>query len=93
MLRDATHGPLIKRTIMLHLDHEGVLHLEEEFLAGLLEGDALGIPGPRPTCESCWAESAMAIVLCPGEVARLRGTACVTQGRQGGAQLVPILSY
>jgi hypothetical protein len=92
MLRDATHEPLIKRTVMLHLDREGVLHLEEEFLAGLLEGDALGIPGPLPTCESCWAEAAMAIVLCPGEKARFMGTACVAEGRQGGSQLVPILS-
>jgi hypothetical protein len=92
MLRDATHEPLIKRTVMLHLDHEGVLHLEEEFLAGLLEGDALGIPGPRLTCESCWAEAAVAIVLCPGEVARFRGATCVAEGRPAGAQLVPILS-
>ena len=92
MLRDATHEPLIKRTVMLHLDHEGVLHLEEEFLAGLLEGDALGIPGPRPTCETCWTEAAVAIVLCPGEVARFRGATCVAEGRPAGAQLVPILS-
>ena len=92
MLRDATHEPLINRTVMLHLDHEGVLHLEEEFLAGLLEGDVLGIPGPRPTCETCWTEAAVAIVLCPGEVARFRGATCVAEGRPAGTQLVPILS-
>ena len=92
MLRDATHEPLIKRTVMLHLDHEGVLHLQEEVLAGLLEGDALGIPGPRPTCETCWTEAAVAIVLDPGEVARLMGATCIAEGRPAGAQLVPILS-
>jgi hypothetical protein len=58
MLRDATHEPLIKRTVMLQLDDEGVLDLHQEVLAGLLEGDALGIPGPPPTCETCWAEAA-----------------------------------
>jgi hypothetical protein len=92
MLRDATHEPLIKRTVLLQLDNEGVLHLHEEFLAGLIEGDALAIPGPLPTCESCWKEAAVAIVLCPGEVASFRGAACVAEGRQAGAQLVPILS-
>ena len=93
MLRDATHEPLIKRMVMLQLDDEGVLHLhEEEVLAGLLEGDALGIPGPPPTCETCWTEAAVAIVLCPGEVARFRGATCVAEGRPAGAQLVPILS-
>ena len=92
MLRDATHEPLINRTVMLQLDHEGVVHLHKEVLARLLEGDALGIPGPLPTCESCWAEAAMAITLCPGELARFMGAACVAEGRQGGAQLVPILS-
>jgi hypothetical protein len=92
MLRDATHEPLIKRTVMLQLDDDGVLHLQEEFLAGLIEGDALGIPGPLPTCETCWTEAAVAVVLCPGEVARFRGAACVAEGRQAGAQVVPILS-
>ena len=52
MLRDATHEPLINRTVLLQLDDEGVLHLHQEFLAGLIEGDALAIPGPLPTCES-----------------------------------------
>ena len=92
MLRDATHEPLIKRTVMLQLDDEGVLQLDEEHLGGLLQGDALAIPGPRPTCESCWAETAMAIVLCPGVVARFMGAVCVGEDRQAGAQLVPILS-
>jgi hypothetical protein len=92
MLRDATHEPLIKRTVMLQLDDDGVLHLQEEFLAGLIEGDALGIPGPLPTCETCWTEAAVAVVLCPGEVATFRGAACVAEVRQAGAQVVPILS-
>jgi hypothetical protein len=91
MLRDATHEPLIKRTVMLQLDDDGVLHLQEEFLAGLIEGDALGIPGPLPTCETCWTEAAVAVVVCPGEVATFRGAACVAEGRQAGAQVVPIL--
>jgi hypothetical protein len=92
MLRDATHEPLIKRTVVLQLDDEGALHLHEEFLTGLIEGDALGVPGPLPTCETCWTEAAVAIVLCPGEVAIFRGAACVAEGRPAGAQLVPILS-
>jgi hypothetical protein len=92
MLRDAAHEPLTNRTVLLQLDDEGVLHLHEEVLAGLIEGDALGIPGPLPTCETCWTEAAVAIVLCPGEVATFRGAACVGQGRQAGAQLVAILS-
>jgi hypothetical protein len=92
MLRDATHEPLTNRTLLLQLDDEGVLHLHEEFLAGLLEGDALGIPGPLPTCETCWTEAAVAIVLCPGEVARFRGAACVAEGRHADGRLVPILS-
>jgi hypothetical protein len=92
MLRDATHQPLINRTVLLQLDDDGVLYLHEEVLAGLRDGDALGIPGPLPTCEACWTEAAVALVLCPGEVARFRGATCVAEGRQAGAQLVPILS-
>jgi hypothetical protein len=91
MLRDATHEPLINRTVMLHLDHEGVLYLEEEVLAGLIEGDALGIPGPTPTCETCWMEAAVAISLGPGQVATFTGAACATDHRQAGVRLVPIL--
>jgi hypothetical protein len=92
MLRDATHEPLIKRTVLLQLDDEGVLDLHEEVLAGLCEGDALGIPGPLPTCETCWAEAAVAIMLGPGQVASFRGAACTTDHRQAGVRLVPILS-
>jgi hypothetical protein len=92
MLRDATHEPLINRTLLLQLDDEGVLHLHEEFLAGLCEGDALGIPGRLPTCETCWIEAAVAIVLCHGDVARFRGAACVADHRQADGRLVPIRS-
>jgi hypothetical protein len=91
MLRDATHEPLIKRTVMLQLDDEGVLHFDEVFLAGLLEGDALGIPGPLPTCESCWTEAAVAIALGPGQAPRFKGAACATDHRQADVRLVPIL--
>jgi hypothetical protein len=92
MGRHATYQPSPTRMLAMQLDDEGVLPLDGEFLAALGEGDALGVPGPLPTCESCWAEEAVAIVLYPGEVARFRGAACVTEGRQAGAQLVPILS-
>ena len=88
MLRDATHEPLINRTVMLHLDHEGVVHLHTEVLARLLEGDALG---PTPTCETCWMEAAVAISLGPGQVATFTGAACATDHRQAGVRLVPIL--
>jgi hypothetical protein len=92
MLRDATHEPLTNRTVTLQLDDEGVLHLHEALLAELSDGDALGIPGPLPTCETCWTEAAVAIVLCPGDVARFRGAACVAEGRQPDGRLVPIRS-
>jgi hypothetical protein len=92
MLRDATHEPLINRTLLLQLDDDGVLHLHEEFLAGLLEGEALGIPGPPPTCETCWTEAAVAITLGPGQVATFTGAACATNHREAGVRLVPILS-
>jgi hypothetical protein len=92
MVRHAIHQPSPKRTLAMQLDDEGVLPLDGEFLAALGEGDALGVPGPLPTCESCWAEEAVAIVLCPGEVARFRGAACVTDHRQADVRLVPILS-
>jgi hypothetical protein len=92
MLRDATHEPLIKRTVMLQLDDDGVLHLHEELLAGLIEGDALGIPGPLPTCEICWTEAAVAITLGPGQVATFKGAACVADHRQADVRLVPIRS-
>ena len=91
MLRDATHEPLITRIVLLRLDDDGVLDLDEELLAGLVEGDVLGIPGPRPTCESCWVEAAVAISLGPGQVATFTGAACATDHRQAGVRLVPIL--
>jgi hypothetical protein len=92
MLRDATHEPLINRTVLLQLDDEGVLHLPEEVLAGLIEGDALGIPGPRPTCETCWMEAAVAISLGPGQVATFKGATCASEHRQPDVRLVPIRS-
>jgi hypothetical protein len=92
MLGDATHEPLINRTVLLQLDNEGVLQLHEEILAGLIEGDALGIPGPPPTCETCWAEAAVAISLGPGQVATFTGAACATEHRPADGRLVPILS-
>jgi hypothetical protein len=91
MLRDAMHEPLINRTVMLQLDHEGVVHLQKEILAGLIEGDALGIPGPTPTCEICWMEAAVAISLGPDQVTTFTGAACATDHRQAGVRLVPIL--
>jgi hypothetical protein len=92
MLRDATHEPLINRTVLLQLDDEGVLHLHEEVLAGLIEGDALGIPGPLPTCETCWMEAAVAVSLGPGQAATFMGAACATDPRQADVRLVPIRS-
>jgi hypothetical protein len=92
MLRDATHEPLINRMVLLQLDDEGVLRLDEEVLAGLCEGDALGISGPRPTCESCWAEAAVAISFGPGQMATFTGAACASDHRQADVRLVPILS-
>jgi hypothetical protein len=92
MLRDATHEPLINRTVLLQLDDEGVLRLDEEVLAGLCEGDALGIPGPPPTCETCWTEAAIAISLGPGQMTTFTGATCATEHRQPDGRLVPILS-
>jgi hypothetical protein len=92
MLRDATHEPPINRTVLLQPDDEGVLHLHEEVLAGLIEGDALGIPGPLPTCETCWTEAAVAVSLGPGQVVTFMGAACATEHRQAGVRLVPIRS-
>jgi hypothetical protein len=91
MLSDATHEPLTTRTVTMQLDEEGVLHLHEEFLAGLLEGDALAIPGPLPTCESCWTEAAVAIALGRGQAPRFKGAVCATDHRQADVRLVPIL--
>jgi hypothetical protein len=91
MLRDATHEPLTNRTLLLQLDDEGVFQLHEEVLAGLCEGDALAIPGPPPTCETCWAEAAVAISLGPGQVATFTGATCASEHRQADVRLVPIL--
>jgi hypothetical protein len=52
----------------------------------------LGIPGPRPTCETCWMEAAVAITLGPGHVATFKGAACATDHQQADVRLVPILS-
>ena len=92
MLRDAAHEPLTNRRLLLQLDDDGVLYLHEEVLAGLREGDALGIPGLLPTCETCWTEVAVAITLGPGQVATFKGAACASDRRQAGVRLVPILS-
>ena len=92
MLRDATHEPLINRTVMLQLDHEGVVHLHKELLARLLEGHALGIPGLTPTCETCWMEAAVAISLGPGQVATFTGAICASEHRPADVRLVPIRS-
>jgi hypothetical protein len=92
MLRDAAHEPLINRTVMLQPDDEGVLDLHEEVLAGLCEGDALGIPGPQPMCETCWTEAAVAISIGPGQVATFTGAACASEHRPADVRLVPIRS-
>ena len=83
----------IERTRRIHADEEGVLHLTPELLAGLQEGDALELPDPLPTCESCWAEPAVAIALCPGRGATFKGATC-TAGRDvpPGMSFVPIIS-
>jgi hypothetical protein len=76
---------------MVHLDNEGVLLLEEQLVAGLREGDALAVPEPLPTCESCWSEPAVAIALGLGQPATFEGAACATNRRQAGGRLVPLL--
>jgi hypothetical protein len=97
MVRHATEHPSApagvprKRVLPTQLDEEGVLQLEGAFLAGLREGDALGVAGPLPTCESCWTESAVAIVLGPGEVATFRGVACIATRQGAGVRLVALV--
>jgi hypothetical protein len=91
MLRDATHEPPITRTVMVHLDSEGVLLLDEQVVAGLREGDALAVPDPLPTCESCWSGPAVAIALAPRQPATFEGAACAADRRQAGVRLVPLL--
>ena len=85
-------GASITRTLLMQLDEEGVLRLDSAFLAALHEGDALGVPGPCPTCESCWTEAAIAIALLPGNAATFMGAACASSARQAGARLVLLVS-
>jgi len=83
----------LKRILPMRLDEEGVLHLEAAFLAGLREGDALGVPGPLPTCESCWTEPAVGIVLGPGNSVTFRGISCTRAGHQrADERLVPLVA-
>jgi hypothetical protein len=99
MVRHATEplsvpaGVPRKRIVPVRLDEEGVLQLEAAFLAGLREGDALGVPGPLPTCESCWTEPAVAIVLGPGDNVTFWGISCTCAGHQRtGERLVPLVA-
>jgi hypothetical protein len=75
----------------MRLDEDGVLQLEPAFLAGLREGDALGVPGPLPTCESCWTEPAAAVALGPGDTATFRGVACIATRQGAGIWLVALV--
>jgi hypothetical protein len=99
MVRHATNealtvlaGTPIERTVRIQADGEGVLDLDGAFLAGLREGDALGVPGLLPTCESCWAEPAVAVALGPGDVVTFQGAACTAAGQRAGARLVPLVA-
>jgi len=85
-------GAPIMRTLPMQLDEEGVLHLDGAFLATLHDGEALGVPGLCPTCESCWTEAAVAVALWPGDVVTFRGAACAAEGRRAGARLVPLVA-
>jgi len=102
MVRHATNealtvlgGARIERTLRIQGDKEGVLDLAPELLAGLGEGDALELPDPLPTCESCWAEPAfaVAITLPPGREMTFRGAACAVGAEpQSTTRLVPVVS-
>jgi hypothetical protein len=99
MVRHATNealtvlaGTPIERTVWIQADGEGVLDLDGPFLAGLREGDGLGVPGLLPTCESCWAEPAVAVGLWPGQVVTFRGAGCAAEARRAGARLVPLVA-
>jgi hypothetical protein len=81
----------IKRTVAAQLDKDGVLHIDREFLSGLRETDALGVPGPLPRCEGCWTEVAAAAALARDEVAMFVGAACIAQAQQATSRLVPIV--
>jgi hypothetical protein len=80
-----------KRILPARLDEDGVLHLEAAFLAGLRDGDAIGMPHPLPTCESCWAEAAVAVALGPGDTATFRGIACISTRQAQGVRLVALV--
>jgi hypothetical protein len=80
-----------KRIVPAQLDEDGVLHLEAAFLAGLRDGDALGMPHPLPTCESCWAEPAAAVALGPCDTAMFRGAACISTRQALGVRLVALV--
>jgi len=82
----------IKRTVAAQLDKDGVLHLDREFLSGLRETDALGVPGPLPRCECCWTEVAAAAVLDRDEVAMFVGATCVAQARWAATRFVAIVT-
>lgn len=80
-----------KRILPTQLDKDGVLQLEAAFLAGLQEGDALGVPGPLPTCEFCWTEPAVAVALGPGDAATFRGRACIANRQGASVRLVALV--
>jgi hypothetical protein len=84
-------GARIERTLPIQADEEGVVDLDGLFLASLREGDALGVPGPLPTCEGCWTEVAAAAALDHDEVAMFLGAACVAQARRTTTRLIPIV--
>jgi hypothetical protein len=81
----------IKCTVTAQLDKDGVLRLDREFLSGLRETDALGVPGPLPRCECCWIEVAAAAALDCDEVAMFVGVTCVAQARWTATRLVAIV--
>jgi hypothetical protein len=99
MVRHATNealtvlaGAPIERIVQIQADEEGVLHFDSNLLTGLYEGDGLGVPGPLLTCESCWAEVAVAVAFWPGDVVAFQGAACAAEGRRAGAWLVPLVA-
>jgi len=102
MVRHATNealtvlgGAPIERIVRIQADEEGVLHFDSNLLTRLREGDALELPDPLPTCESCWAEPAfaVAITLPPGREMTFRGAACAVGAEpQSTTRLVPVVS-
>jgi hypothetical protein len=87
----ATAGVLVKRVLPTQLDKDGVLQLEAAFLAGLQKGDALGVPGRLPTCESCWTEPAVAAALGAGDAVTFRGLACIGARQGASVRLVALV--